>query len=567
MAERASAGAEGPPAGRAPVDRRLLRMSPAARVGMGLSVGVGLVVALGTLLQAIALGDLLGEVFATRGARLAHEDVVLFLLGLSLSALGALLGPPVTQRAASAATAPLRRRALEAAAAERTTRQRAALVSLLTRGVDATTTYLATYLPALILAVVAPVLLLTWIVWADPMSALIVGATVVVLPVFMILLGKEAATKMRTSWTETQRLSGHFGDVLRGMRTLRSFNRSRRQVEILESISDELRTSTMATLRVAMLSSFALELLSSVATALVALALGLRLIGGHVTLSTALAVLIVTPEIYLPLRRASAQYHAATDGVGAAADLLDLSTRTPAGAASPQGDAIVDQLVAGGSPSIVFEEVEIERAGAVLYGAPISATLGAGEHVELLGPSGSGKSSLLGLLLGLEAPARGRVLIEGVDLLELDLVRWRTLLGWLPQRATFPGATVRTALAMREPGVDDAVLRALVDAVGLSGLLKRSDLLDRPAVGVLKELSTGERHRLGVIRALLGQPRVLLLDELFAHLDDQSAASVASLVESRWSGVTTLLATHEHVELLVTDELLLVGSVEVRDGR
>ena len=218
---------------------------------------------------------------------------------------------------------------LDAPQSWRTGADRSALTTLLTRGVSATTLYVATYLPALVLAAVAPVIVIAWIAFVDPLSAVIVTATVLILPLFMVLLGKEAAARMRQTWSETTRLSGHFGDVLRGMRTLRSFNRAEAQLDVLDQASEVLRTTTMGTLRVALLSSFTLELLSSVATALVALSLGVRLIDGSVGLATALGVLIVTPEVYLPLRRASARYHDATDGVGAASELVALEAHRP----------------------------------------------------------------------------------------------------------------------------------------------------------------------------------------------------------------------------------------------
>jgi ABC-type transport system involved in cytochrome bd biosynthesis fused ATPase/permease subunit len=561
------AGSPAPPAGRPPLDRNLLRADPGVRVGLALSVGLGLLSALGVLLEAIGLGHLLGSVFASRGLHVERADAVVFLVGLALLAASALLGPPASQRAASAAMGSLRRRALEASAAERSRRKRAALVALLTRGVDATTTYLASYLPALVLSAVAPALLLAWMLWSDPTSAVIVLATVIVLPVFMVLLGKEAAEKMRGSWAQSQRLQGHFGDVLRGMRTLRSFNRSRRQVELLEAISDELRSSTIATLRVAMLSSFALELLSSVATALVALALGLRLLGGHVGLGSALAVLIVTPEVYLPLRRASAQYHAASDGVGAAAELLELgeARRGPTGAA--RADALLGDLEGGLVPALTFDEVQVERSGVSLFATPLSAQLVAGDHLELLGPSGSGKSTLLSLVLRFEVPTSGRILVDGVELSLLDPGRWRPLVGWLPQRPTFPGATVRQVLSMREPGVSDELLFDGLGALGLSSLVERRPrFLDCSVPDALRELSTGERHRLAVLRTLLGHPRLLLLDEPFGHLDAAAATAVAELVARSWQGVSALIASHEPLRQLVVEGSISTVPIGVTRG-
>jgi ATP-binding cassette subfamily C protein CydD len=158
------------------------------------------------------------------------------------------------------------------------------------------------------------------------------------------------------------------------------------------------------------------------------------------------------------------------------------------------------------------------------------------------------------MLLGLEQPTRGRLQVDGLDLAELELERWRRLVGWLPQHPTLPGATLRDCLAMRQPDVEDAALVELLVELGLSELLARSGgLLQREATAALRELSTGERHRLAVARCLLGEPRLLLVDEPFAHLDAVSAARVAAVLATRGRGATSVIATHEHSDLLAPD--------------
>jgi ATP-binding cassette subfamily C protein CydCD len=534
-----------------------------------LAVLLGLVNAASIVVQGFALAHLLASAFASHGRHWPARDLQLLVAGIAVRALCSLFGDPLTQRAASSATAPMRRGALDvvldAPQSWRTGADRSALTTLLTRGVSATTLYVATYLPALVLAAVAPVIVIAWIAFVDPLSAVIVTATVLILPLFMVLLGKEAAARMRQTWSETTRLSGHFGDVLRGMRTLRSFNRAEAQLDVLDQASEVLRTTTMGTLRVALLSSFTLELLSSVATALVALSLGVRLIDGSVGLATALGVLIVTPEVYLPLRRASARYHDATDGVGAASELVALEAHRPLRRSmSAQVASLLDDLKLGRVPLIEIDSVAVARDGGLVWDDPISCVVEPKSMINVVGPSGSGKSTLLRLVLGLETPSSGRVLIDGVDLSSIDPRRWRENLGWLPQHPTFPGATMREVLAMRQPSIDDDELTVWCERLGLGDLIGRDPtFLSSNATASLRSLSTGERHRLATIRTLLGSPALLILDEPFGHLDHDLAARAAAVVGEQVASSSLIVATHEPSALLKESTTVSIRSERV----
>ena len=517
---------------------------------MASSVLVGLIATVATLAQGVALAELLAGAFASRGQRWPSWALALLLGGVGLRAAAALLGEPLAQRSASRATAAMRAKLLAALAEQGAGEaQRAATVALLTRGVDAVNLYLTRYLPALVLSALAPVVVLGWIVLADPMSGLIVAATVLVLPVFMVLLGREAAERMGAAWASSARLAGHFGDVLSGMADLRAFNREQAQVEVLDAVGGELRRSTMATLRVALLSSFTLELLASLATALVALSLGIRLIGGHVGLATALAVLVVTPEVYLPLRRASAQFHEATDGVGASTELL---------ARLEEVEASHGQAVAPARPAVNFVAA---RLPAERGGGELDLTLQHGEHLQLLGASGSGKSSVLQLLLANAELADGHLGIGGVALGDLDRVAWRRRIAWLPQHPTFPGGSVLDAITIRDPLTSRAALLALLERLGLADVAGQAGWLDRPAHEAMAELSSGQRHRVALARCLLGEADLLLLDEPFAYLDGPTAQLVADEIERSWVDRSAVVALHEPSDLLRFD-----ANVELRAG-
>ena len=245
----------------------------------------------------------------------------------AVRALVALASEPIGSRLARPVRHLLRVRTLDAILARSSPLAPDSFVQLGTRGVDAIETYLATYVPALVLSVGAPLALLAWMIDTDPWSALIVTLTLALLPIFMVLLGLEAKDRMDHSWAQQQTLANYFGDVVRGLATLKAHNRSLVVTESLDDVGNELRLSTMKTLRVAFLSGFSLELFSSLGTALVALVLGIRLIDGAMPLTTALAVLLVTPEVYVPMRRASARFHASRDAVEQQAKSSTCSTR------------------------------------------------------------------------------------------------------------------------------------------------------------------------------------------------------------------------------------------------
>lgn len=502
-----------------------MRASPLVRRALGVSVGLGLLTTLAILAQAASLAALLAAVFYDHGAHVG-ADAALFAVASVARSLSVGLAEPVTGRVAAPVRRDLRERLLRRVLRSGAHESVDATVQLATKGVDAVEAYVSNYVPSLVLASLAPVLLLVYLASRDPLSAVIVAVSVALLPVFMVLLGLEAKDKMHERWDEQLRLAGYFGDVVRGMSVLKAHNRSRHNIDQLDEVGRRLQRSTMSTLRVAFLSSFALELLSSLATALVALVLGIRLMNGSLRLSTALAVLLVTPEVYLPLRRSAAQYHGSSDGIAAATTLLDLigNSRLEAGTAAPTT-----------APRIECRGVDLARDRAGAH-ATLSGTIAAGELTVLRGPSGSGKTTLLRLLAGLREVAPGQVLVDGVDLSALDREQWQSHIAYLPQDPRLPGRCAREVLAMGDETIGDESMREALAALDL-------DLdLDREIGEGAGALSAGQRRRLALARCLVRRPTLLLLDEPTAHLDERSEACVRDVVASL--DMTRVVASH-----------------------
>lgn len=506
---------------------RLRRRSPFVTRALVLAVALGLVSTAAIIGQAVALATMLGSLFQRSNAGLAHE-AGLFVVSSLVRALALALGTPMTQRIAAPLRRDLRARAMERVLESGPLRSVDATVQLFTRGIDAIESYVSSYVPALVLATLAPMVLVAWLALHDVLSGVIVLVSVLLLPVFMVLLGLEAKEKMEQRWREQQSLAGYFGDVVRGMTVLKSFNRSRDAVANLDEVGATLQRTTMGTLRVAFLSSFALELLSSLATALVALVLGLRLLNGSLGLSTALAVLLLTPEVFLPLRRSSAQFHASASGIAAATELLDYLERAEERAT---GSAPITP------PALELRDVVLAGASRYRSGArTVSAFIPAGSLVSVSGPSGSGKSTLLRAICALGGLEGGEILVDGVTLDSIDRQSWQRRVAWMPQDPTLPGDTVRDAVTMGDASIDDRRIRGAMADLDLD-----LDLDRRLGEGSL-ELSAGQRRRLALVRCLVRDPLVLVLDEPLAHLDSESAALVQEVI-GRLT-MTRVVATH-----------------------
>jgi len=428
------------------------------------------------------------------------------------------------------------------------------LVALATRGVDALDDYFSRYLPQLGLAVVVPVAVLTRIVTEDWVSAAIIAGTLPLIPVFMILIGWATRNQMDRQWRLLSRLSGHFLDVVAGLPTLKVFGRAKAQAESIRKITGDYRQATMRTLRIAFLSSFALELLATISVALVAVTVGMRLVHGDMDLYVGLVILVLAPEAYLPLRQVGAQYHAAAEGLAAAEQVFEVlesvagpdgssveaevgspafrrwgagRARVAAAAGQTQSSAPSGLLSAPDLRTAVIrvEGLEVRRDG--LLGAT-SFTLAPGETIAVTGPSGIGKSTLLNALLGFAAPAAGRILVDGVDLADLDPASWHRQIAWVPQRPHLFAGTVADNVRLARPDATDADVRAALAQAGAADFAAPADHIGEDGAG----LSAGQRQRLALARAFLADRPLLLLDEPTANLDGATEAEViAALAE------------------------------------
>jgi thiol reductant ABC exporter CydD subunit len=549
----------GPPRGL--LDRRLTRRARVTRRYLAGAVVVGLLTTALVIVQAVLLASVIAAVML-HGAPLRAVSLRLEVLLGAFIARAALswLGEVIAQRTSASVTSELRRALLGHALAlgpSWLAGERAGEISLTaTRGIDALDVYFGRYLPQAVLAAVAPVVLLVWVAVTDWVSALILLALLAVVPMTMVYFGRRASVETRRQWRRLSTLSARFFELIQGLPTLRALNRSALGRREVTEATEGLRRTTMGTLRVAFLSAFALELIAGLGTGLVAMVLGLRLLHGSVSLATALAVLLVSPEVFLPLRRAGTEFHASAEGQAAAQrilDVLDVSLPSPPGGRPGSGPENADSggRAAGRAPDPARHRISLAgvrvaypgRSDPALEG--LDLVIDPGEHVALVGPSGAGKSTVLALLLCLLHPDEGSVRIGNVDLHSIDPADWRHRLTWVPQRPHLFSGSIAANVAMGDP---DAAADQLAAAVELAGLAEFVGRLPDGLETVVGEggliLSAGERQRVGLARAVLRDVPLVLLDEPAAHLDAPTEDRLRAGLDPWWASRTVVVAAH-----------------------
>lgn len=429
-------------------------------------------------------------------------------------------------------------------------------------GVQALVPYYASYLPQVALAATIPAVILLAVVPADPWSALILFLTAPLIPVFMVLVGGAAGRASQRRWLRLRRMGARFMDALSGLTTLRLCRATEREAALLAATGEAYRKETMAVLRVAFLSGLVLEFFATVSVAILAVWIGFRLMWGTIEFQHGLFVLLLAPELFLPLRAMGAQRHQRMEAAAAAEDLITLlatSSDEPASNAAPQSSAELPD----GQIALAFDQVNFgyEADRSVLRG--LDLVVGAGEELTLVGTSGSGKSTLFTLLMGFATPQRGRILVNGQDLGSLDITAWRQCIGWVPQRAHVFHGSLRDNLKIAAQDIDEARLQAALKASALTDVVAR---LPQGLDTILGEhghgLSGGERQRLGLARAWLRDAPVLLLDEPTQHLDATTAATINAALTTLVKGRTVIRIAHR-LESLADDALVAV----LADGR
>ncbi|MDF2561938.1 MAG: thiol reductant exporter subunit CydD [Microbacterium sp.] len=547
-----------------PVDPRLLRYAGAARGFLAASALIGVVQTAVVIVFAWLLTD------AVTGA-ISGRDVASSLLWLLLTALlrGLLIAASDAAGTRAAAKTGMQLRSALISAVGRlgpawlAQRNQTALAVTAGHGLEALDAYFARYIPQLVLTVIATPVLVAVMWWQDWPSGLTAIITLPLIPLFLILIGMATRTVQMRQWQTLQRLAARFADTVQGLSTLRLFGRDRRAADRIEVTADEYRRETMKVLRFSFLSGFAMELLASIAVALIAVSVGFRLLSGDLTLEVGLFVLLLAPEAFLPIRQVGVQFHAAAEGVAATEDVFEVLDAARARVQMQDGSTDAGGIAVR-SPDIREPVLQVRTAEPGVLEVeglrvrelpPVSFTAEPGTITLIEGPSGAGKSSLLAALRG-AADFDGTAAFDGHDLRALSPSAW---LAWAGQTPGLMRGTVAANVALGDPAPDVDRIRAALDEACAEGIDPALEL------GVQGSgLSGGQAQRVAVARALYRQAsdpsRVLALDEPSSALDPDTEHRLWRSLRARAdAGATILLVSHRRTARDIADQVVALG--------
>lgn len=547
------------------INRRLLNELRAARLLFALVALLNFLLGAVIIAQAALLSAVINRVFLL-GADMNAVQGTLGLLAVCV-ALRALLvwsAHVNAARLALAVKARLRVRLLRHLAALGPAYTAGArtgeLVTTAGDGVEALDPYFRDYLPGVLQAALLPVLILLVVLPLDGLTFGVLLLTAPLIPFFMALIGRAAGTLAQRQHAALSLLGAHFLDVLQGLTTLKLFNRSVRQAEVIARVTGDFRAATMRVLRVAFLSALTLELLATLSVAVVAVEIAVRLLYGGIGFESALFLLVIAPEFYQPLRALGARFHAGAAGTAAAErvyTLLDIPAPD-----RPASASTVSQPL-----PVRFENVSFAyENGARPALDSVTFEINPGERVALVGASGAGKSTCAALLLGFLVPDTGRITVGGTSLAQIDGDEWRAQVAWVAQSPHLFNASAAHNIALGRRGASPSEIEAAARAAEAHDFIAALPQgYDTPLGERGARLSGGQAQRVAIARAFLKDAPLLVLDEMTAHLDPQSEAAVQAALERLLRGRAALVIAHRLHTVARADRIVVLAQGRVAE--
>lgn len=438
------------------------------------------------------------------------------------------------------------------------------LVTLSIEGIEKLKTYIELTIPKMIRSSIVPGLIVLYVFTLDIESGIILVVTIPIVIIFMILLGL-AAQKMADSQYEIYRvLSNHFVDTLKGLETLKYLGKSEQHEGKIEKVSKRYRKATMRTLRVAFLSSFALDFFTSLSIAFVAVGLGIRLIDGTIILLPALTILILAPEYFLPIKQVGANYHATLDGQIAMEQIEEILQQQK----GIQKKDLNEDIVWNASSSLKLQDIKVNNAEsekAILEG--INFTWEGNGAIGVIGESGAGKSTLIDVLAGFLSPSSGKMLVNGVEVDGSTREDWQKNIAYIPQQPYIFPLSLKDNIRFYETNATDEEVERVINEVGLRSLVTSlpNGIHERIGEGG-RMLSGGQEQRVAMARALLSKKPIILLDEPTAHLDIETEFEIKQAMLRLFNGKLVFLATHRLHWMKQMDHILILNKGEMKES-
>ncbi|MGX5617928.1 thiol reductant ABC exporter subunit CydD [Bacillus cereus] len=438
------------------------------------------------------------------------------------------------------------------------------LVTLSIEGIEKFKTYIELTIPKMIRSSIVPGLIVLYVFTLDIESGIILVVTIPIVIIFMILLGL-AAQKMADSQYEIYRvLSNHFVDTLKGLETLKYLGKSEQHEGKIEKVSKRYRKATMRTLRVAFLSSFALDFFTSLSIAFVAVGLGIRLIDGTIILLPALTILILAPEYFLPIKQVGANYHATLDGQIAMEQIEEILQQQK----GIQKKDLNEDIVWNASSSLKLQDIKVnntESEKAILEG--INFTWEGNGAIGVIGESGAGKSTLIDVLAGFLSPSSGKMLVNGLEVDGSTREDWQKNIAYIPQQPYIFPLSLKDNIRFYETNATDEEVERVINEVGLRSLVTSlpNGIHERIGEGG-RMLSGGQEQRVAMARALLSKKPIILLDEPTAHLDIETEFEIKQAMLRLFNGKLVFLATHRLHWMKQMDHILILNKGEMKES-
>ena len=436
-------------------------------------------------------------------------------------------------------------------------------LAIITKGVDKLNIYLTSFLPQLGLLITVPSVLLIFTFINDWISGLIFFTTAPLIPFFMILIGKIADKENKRQWQVFQKLTMYLVDLLPGLLVVKAYNQTKTQLLKINQNGEVFAKATLKVLRVAFISAFMLEFIATLSIAIIAVNIGLRLIYGYADFLPAFFILLIAPQFYQPFRQFGSAFHDAMNGITASSEIYAMLQKLNKQENVSLAKNILDKQ---DNWQIEFKKVSYKYKDSEKQAIDdLSLKIQAGSNVVITGANGAGKSTLFKLLLGLYPCATGKILINNQDLQTLDMTWWQQQIGWVAQEPYIFGVSIRENITMGRDFSDEEI-KNICHLVNLDKFIESLPQRYETLLDATQKLSSGQKRRLGLARALIGNPKILLLDEPMENLDIYNEELIQNVLSKLKHQVTVLIIGHRLQTLLKADNLIYLEAGKVIDN-